>query len=86
MAYPKHIWDQIKNLTAAELAKALERDGWKKDTKGGSAIIYRKESSPPKRVSIHFHPKKTFGAKQLQALFGDTGWDEQDLKRLKLVK
>ena len=38
------------------------------------------------RVSVHFHPKKTFGAKLLKGLIDDTGWSDDDLRRLKLVE
>jgi len=38
------------------------------------------------RVSIHYHPKKTYGAKMLQGLLGDIGWSESDLRKLKLIK
>lgn len=83
MALPAHVWDQLKNVTAGELIKALVRDDWKEDTKGGSQHIYWKNG---KRVSIHFHSGKTYGAKMLQGLLSDIGWTTEDLKRLKLVK
>lgn len=86
MAFAPDVWRQLKNLTAGELARTLERDGWSKDTKGGSQLIYRKATVPPRRVSIHFHPQKTYGAKTLQALLDDIGWTVEDLKRLKLIK
>lgn len=79
MAFPAHIWDQLKNLTADDLCSALTRDGWSLDTHGGSQRIYRK--SPTQRVSIHYHPKKTYGAKMLQGLLSDIGWTEDDLRR-----
>ena len=44
--------------------------------------IYRKKSA---RVSVHYHPKKTYGEKMLKALLDDIGWDDKDLKRLKLI-
>ena len=86
MVFPGNIWDQLKNLTAGDLAKALKKDGWTRDTRGGSQYIYRKVSLSPKRVSIHFHPGKTYGAKMLSGLLGDIGWTEDDLRRLKLIK
>ena len=77
------IWNQIKNTTAGELARALERDGWLRDKSRGPALVYW---SKGKRVSIHFHPGKTYGIKQLRALTKDIGWTEEDLRRLKLIK
>lgn len=87
MGFPSHVWGQIKNITAGELCKALLRDGWACDMKsGGSSRTFMKSGSPPKRVSIHYHPKKTYGAKMLQGLLDDIGWTEVDLYRLRLVK
>ena len=84
MTFPKHIWDQLKNITSKELMKALERDGWKRDVKRGAIQVYYKPNG--KRVTIHHHPKKTYGAKMLQALLKDIGWTVEDLLRLKLIK
>lgn len=84
MSFAPHIWGQLKSITAAELIKALEQDGWSCDTNGGSSFIYR--HSDRRMVSIHFHPKKTYGPKMLKDLLNDIGWSEQDLKRLKLCK
>ena len=83
MALPGNVWDQLRNITAGELAKALGKDGWERDTKGGSQYIYWKSG---RRVSIHFHPGKTYGAKMLKGLLDDAGWSEDDLRRLKLIK
>ena len=46
--------------------------------------IYRHPVGP-RRVSVHYHPKKTYGAKMLKALLNDTGWSEDDMRRLKLL-
>ena len=86
MAFASHIWSQIKNCTADDLIGALKRNGRVLDTRSGSAHIFRKQTSPPQHVSIHWHPKKTYGAKMLQALLADIGWSEDDLRRLKLIK
>jgi predicted RNA binding protein YcfA (HicA-like mRNA interferase family) len=83
VAFAGNVWNQLKNLTAGDLAYALSRDGWTLDTKGGSQHIYLKSG---RRVSVHIHPQKTFGAKLLKALLEDTGWTEADMKRLKLIK
>lgn len=83
MAFAPNVWSQLKNLTAGELASALERDGWSLDTKGGSQYIYWKNG---RRVSVHMHPKKTYGAGTLKGLLQDTGWGEADFRRLRLIK
>ncbi len=81
----KQTWDQLKNITAVELMRALKRDKWTLDvcTGGGSMNIFKKSS---RRVSIHFHPGKTYGAKMLKGLLADIGWENVDYKRLKLIK
>lgn len=84
MAFPPAIWQQLKNLTADDLCAALVKDGFRLDTHGGSQRIYRK--APDLRVSVHYHPGKTFGAKLLQGLLADAGWTVEDLRRLKLCK
>jgi predicted RNA binding protein YcfA (HicA-like mRNA interferase family) len=85
MAFPPNVWNQLKSITASELAGALERDGWSKDTRGGSAYIYL-SADKTKRASVHFHPGKTYGAKTLQGLLEDIGWTVEDLRRLKLIR
>ena len=84
MAFAPDVWNQLKNLTADDLCAALTRDGFSLDTHGGSERIYRK--APGVRVSIHYHPKKTYGPKMLQGLLADAGWTVDDLRRLKLIK
>ena len=87
MPFPQHIWNQIKNLTADEIIRALRRDGWTLDPHSKGAIqVFIKGSPPSGRIAIHYHPKKTYGPKLLQALLKDIGWNEADLKRLRLIK
>ena len=83
MNYAPHIWDQLRNITADELVSALKKDGWTEDTKQGAIIAYL---SGTNRVTVHYHPGKTYGAKLLKGLLEDIGWSEADLRRLKLVK
>lgn len=86
MAFSPNVWNQLKNLTADDLISALERDGWEKDPSSKGAILgFIKKGSPNKRVTIHYHPKKTYGAKLLKGLLSDIGWEEADFRRLKLI-
>lgn len=39
-----------------------------------------------RRVGIHYHPQKTYGANMLRALLNDIGWTPADMRRLKLIK
>jgi len=85
VSYSKNTWDQLRNTTAQEIIKALEKDGWSRDeSSSGAILVYYK--TPNQRTTIHYHPKKTYGAKFLKGLISDIGWDEDDLKRLKLIK
>lgn len=79
----KNVWDQLKNTTADQLLKALEKDGWERDVKRGASQFLRKGD---KTITIHYHPGKTYQPKLLKMLIGRTGWNEEDLQRLKLIK
>lgn len=84
MHYSPHIWNQIKNITADELIKALLRDGWIRDEGRGAILVYRHFDG--RRITVHYHPQKTYGPKLLKGLLDDIGWNEDDLRRLKLVR
>lgn len=98
MAFSQNVWSQLKNLTADDLKEALERDGWVLDNPKGAVLAYVKEvlgeqfvggdPKPPmrKRATIHYHPRKTYGPKLLKGLLADIGWEEDDMRRLKLIK
>ena len=64
--------------------RALERDGWALDAKAGARRIYRHPDG--RRVSIHYHPQKTYRPGLLKALLEDIGWTIEEMKRLKLIK
>ncbi|HVT46515.1 MAG TPA: type II toxin-antitoxin system HicA family toxin [Vicinamibacterales bacterium] len=86
-AFSPDVWRQLKNLTAGELCRALEREGWTRDTRGGSMHIYRRAvGADVRRVSIHVHAQKTYGAGLLKGLLEDIGWTVDDLRRMKLIK
>ena len=84
MSFPAHVWNQLKGITAGELMSALEKDGWTVDAKHGSIHIYISPSGG--RVSVHFHPHKTFGPGLLKGMLKDIGCNEGELRRLKLIK
>lgn len=83
MSYPGHIWNQLKNLSAQDLADALEKDGWIHDEKCGAVQVYR--HSDGRRVTIHFHSGKTYGPKLLKELLKRINWSLADMQRLKLI-
>ncbi len=84
MNYSSQVWSQIRNITAKELRKALERDGWILDEVQGNGIAYYWPGRSI-RVTVHYHPGKTFGPRMLKELLNDIGWTEDDLRRLKLI-
>ena len=87
-SFSRDAWNQLKNKTIQDIQRALERDGWKKETRTGATIGYRHPTrpSPYNRVVLHVHPKATKGPKLLKGLLGTIGWTEDDLHRLKLIK
>lgn len=84
MNYTKQVWDQLRNLTADRLIKALEKDGWIRDIRTSNFHVYRHADG--RRVISHYHTQKTYGQKLLKGLLDDIGWSAEDLKRLKLIK
>lgn len=84
MKYHHNIWQQLEGLTADELVRALEKDGWDLDVGYGKGQVYRHPDG--RYISIHYHPHSTYKPGLLKALLDDIGWTVDDLKRLKLVK
>ena len=74
---------QLRSVTADDLIRALERDGWDEEDRRGAPRRFIKDGN---RVVIHYHPRKTYGSKFMKGLIDDTGWGVSDLKRLKLIK
>ena len=84
MKFPKNIWDQLKNKSSDDIISALAKDGWKPDETRGAEQIYRHPDG--RRVSIHYHPGKTYRPGLLKSLLADIGWSIDDMHRLKLIK
>ncbi len=85
MKLSKSAWNQLKNKTADDLVSALLKDGFVLDTKVRTERIYRHPDG--RRVSIHYHTgSRGYRPGLLKALLDDTGWSEEDMKRLKLIK
>ena len=84
MAFDKNIWNQLKNKTADDFIRALKKDKWDLDNTVGAEQIFRHPDG--RRVSIHYHPKKTYGAKLLNSLLEDIGWSIEEMKKLKFIK
>ena len=56
-SFSRDAWNQLKNKTIQDIQRALERDGWKKESRIGATIGYRHptRSSPHNRVVLHVH-------------------------------
>jgi predicted RNA binding protein YcfA (HicA-like mRNA interferase family) len=81
--------EQLKNKTASDWINALKKDGWIEEDRRGATRGFVKHSmsgAGRKRVVIHFHPKKQYGVRLLKWLLTDTGWNEADLRRLRMIK
>jgi predicted RNA binding protein YcfA (HicA-like mRNA interferase family) len=87
MAFTKGVWDQLRATTVEQFIVALERDGFAADPaiRGAVRVFLKPEAKGNRRVVIHYHPRKTWGAKFLKGLLDDAGWKESDLYRLGLV-
>lgn len=84
MNYSKGLWDQLKGLHIEKFVKALLKDGFKTVKSRGATTTYL--HSDGRIITIHYHPKKTCGPKLMKKLLDQTGWSEDDLKRLRLIK
>ena len=74
-----------RGVTARQLIRALQTDGfvWKRTS--GSHRIYRHADGRRVVVAYH-HPGDTFPLGTLQAMLGDAGWSDADLARLGLSR
>jgi predicted RNA binding protein YcfA (HicA-like mRNA interferase family) len=84
MKYSSQTWNQLKNITADQLIKALEKSGWERDESSGAILVYKHPDK--RRITIHYHPKKTYGPKLLKELLKQIDWSEEEMRKLKLVK
>jgi predicted RNA binding protein YcfA (HicA-like mRNA interferase family) len=78
----------LHNLTAREIITALIRDGFVLDrqhVRGGSHQHYRHTDG--RRLTVTFHgPGGTFKTRTLKTMIETQAcWNEDDLKRLKLI-
>ena len=83
MKFTSAVWQQIKSISAEELKRALQKDGWDEEPKRGAIYPFVKEG---RHVAIHFHPGKTYGPRLLKKLLDDIGWSQDDLERLGVIK
>lgn len=84
MKFSKQVWNQLKAKTCDDLIAALQRDGWAHEGTRGAVQGYRHEDG--RRVTIHYHPDRSYTPKLLKGLLEDIGWSAADMRRLKLIK
>lgn len=84
MKYSKQTWNQLKNLTADEIKTALEKSGWIQDQSSGAILVFYHPTKG--RVTIHYHPQKTYNPGLLKGLLEDIKWSEEEMRKLKLIK
>ena len=79
-------YSHLRSLTARELISALIREGFALDRQAGAHQHYLHPDG--RRVTLSFHrPGDTFETKTLKTMIElQAGWNEDDLKRLKLIK
>ena len=79
-------YSKLRSLTARELIGALIKDGFSLDRQSGSHQQYI--HADRRRVTIFFHhPGDTFTPRTLKSMIEKQAkWNEDDLKRLNLLK
>ena len=82
--YPSNVWDQLKGITVEELINAILADNYVEENRRGAMKSYRNDDG--QRITIHYHPGKTYGHNLLKKILDDAGWSIKDLKRLKLIR
>ena len=74
-----------RGVSARQLTKALREDGFRLTRSRGSHRIYRHPDG--RRVVVAYHRlSDTFPIATLRSMIADTGWTEDDLRRLDLLK
>lgn len=78
-------FSRVRSVTAREIVRALEADGFTLDRQKGSHRRY--VHSDGRAVTVSFHrPSETFRIKTLRSMIeAQARWDWSDLERLKLI-
>lgn len=76
---------ELRGLSARELVRALQRDGFRLVTTVGSHRVYVHTNG--RKVVVAFHsPGTTFAPGTLHAMLRRIGWEDSELVRLGLVR
>ena len=75
----------LRNLATRDMISALVGDGFSLDRSDGPHQIYYHVDG--RRVTVMFHGGgRTFTRKTLKSMIEQACWDEEDLRRLKLIR
>lgn len=75
----------LRNVPVRKLIRALERDGFVYRRAKGSQRVYRHPDG--RRAVIHYHHGgDTLPVGTLKQIIDATRWNEEDLRRLSLIK
>ena len=74
-----------RGISARQLIRALEADGFILQRVRGSHRIYKHDDG--RRVVVAYHAlSDSFPIGTLRAMIADAGWQDEDLQRLKLTE
>lgn len=74
-----------RGISARQLVRALEADGFILQRVRGSHRIYKHDDG--RRVVVAYHAlSDSFPIGTLRAMIADAGWQEEDLQRLELAE
>ena len=75
----------LRNLTARDWMRAIERDGFRGRKNRGSHNLYQ-HSDGRRALLVYHNLNDTFGPKAIAQIIRSTHWTEEDLQRLGLLK
>jgi predicted RNA binding protein YcfA (HicA-like mRNA interferase family) len=72
---------RLPRITAAEVVRALHRDGWSRSRQVGSHLVLRHPNRPSK-VVVPMHAGETLAPKTLQTILDQAGLTVDALREL----
>ena len=77
----------LRSLTAGKLIRALKKDGFYAETRGGAHQQFYNANDGRRVTVTYHHASDIFAPKTLQGMLREQAkWTQDDLKRLGLVK
>jgi predicted RNA binding protein YcfA (HicA-like mRNA interferase family) len=76
----------LRGITTREIISALARDGFELHHQVGSHRTYKKAGTAYRVTVSYHHSSDTIPPGTLHRIIKQTGWTEDDLKRLELIK